>query len=708
MKRNIRILPFIMLMLLSSAVYSQILEPVTWSFDTKKISDDVVELQLKATMDKGWHLYSQDVPKGGPIATTFNFDKSDNYRLIGDTKEPTPIEEYDKNFEMVLKFFDNSVTFRQRIKVTSEDDFTIEGELEYMCCDDKSCLPPDYVDFSFDIKGVEGAQPQGSQAEEGDPQTDEQADAPTEDTNGGLDETVAEEKLINYGDTSEKAVTTAEVPETELWKPVIDQVKAFEDEESERSQSWWVIFFLGFIGGLIALLTPCVWPMIPMTVSFFLKRSGDHRAKGVRDAVIYGLGIIVIYVSIGLGITLAFGADALNSLSTNAFFNLLFFLLLVIFAIAFFGGFELTLPASWTNAMDSRADKTSGLLSIFFMAFTLALVSFSCTGPIIGTLLVEAAISGARLGPFMGMLGFSVALAVPFTVFAIFPSWLNSMPKSGGWLNSVKVVLGFLELALAFKFLSVADLSYHWGLLDRDVFLAIWIVIFTLLGLYLLGKIRFPHDSDMKRIPVFSLFLAIASLSFAAYMVPGMWGAPVKAVAAFAPPPLTQDFSLYESEVHAKFTDYEQGMEYARQVNKPVIIDFTGWGCVNCRKMENSVWTDPRVKDMLENDYVLISLYVDDKQKLPESEIMIITESGKERKLNTVGRKWSYLQRVKFGTNSQPFYVILDNQGNLLIKPHAYDKSVKKYVEWLQKGLKEFREQQNSNNKQPVQEEESE
>ncbi len=691
-------------MLLSSGLYSQILEPVTWSFDTKKVSDDVVELQLKATMDKGWHLYSQDVPKGGPIATSFNFDESANYSLIGDTKEPKAIEEYDKNFEMVLKYFDNSVTFRQRIKVTSEEDFTIEGELEYMCCNDESCLPPDYVDFSFDIEGVEGTQPQETQTPESGQQTEEKADAATEDTGDDPGEVVPQEELINYGDTSEKVVTTAEVPEKKLWEPVVDQVKEFETEgKDESARAWWVIFFMGFVGGLIALLTPCVWPMIPMTVSFFLKRSGNSRSKGIRDAVVYGLGIIVIYVTIGLGITLAFGADALNNLSTNAFFNLLFFLLLVVFAVAFFGGFELTLPSKWTNAMDSRADKTSGLLSIFFMAFTLALVSFSCTGPIIGTLLVEAAVSGARLGPFMGMLGFSVALAVPFTIFAIFPSWLNSMPKSGGWLNSVKVVLGFLELALAFKFLSVADLSYHWGLLDRDVFLAIWIVIFTLLGLYLLGKLRFPHDSDMKRIPVFSLFLAIISLSFAVYMVPGMWGAPVKAVAAFAPPPLTQDFSLYESEVHAEFTDYEQGMEYARQVNKPVIIDFTGWGCVNCRKMENSVWTDPRVKDMLENDYVLISLYVDDKQKLPESEIMTVTESGKERELNTVGRKWSYLQRVKFGTNSQPFYVILDHQGNLLIKPRAYDKSVKGYVEWLHKGLKEFRQKQKDNNKQPIQ-----
>lgn len=687
--RIFSIVSIIALMLSASSALGQILNPVKWSYDQKQISEEIVELQFKATIDPGWHLYSQDIPEGGPIPTSFKFEESNNFELIGKTTEPEPIEEFDKNFDMVLKFFGKSATFKQRIKVTTSEDFELNGELEFMCCDDTRCLPPDFETFSFNIKGAAGA---------GQPKTTDTPDDKTESASDDNDNPDNQPNEVSDQDTATMNADTAAtvVPEKvssdKLWEPVQDQLKAFEDEEEEENQSWWVIFFLGFVGGLIALLTPCVWPMIPMTVSFFLKRSGDSRTKGIRDAAIYGLGIIIIYVAIGLGVTLIFGADALNNLSTNAFFNLLFFLLLVVFAIAFFGGFELTLPSKWTNAMDSRADKTSGLLSIFFMAFTLALVSFSCTGPIIGTLLVEAAVSGARLGPFMGMLGFSIALAVPFTIFAVFPSWLNSMPKSGGWLNSVKVVLGFLELALAFKFLSVADLSYHWGLLDRDVFLAIWIVIFTLLGFYLLGKLRFPHDSDMKRIPVLSLFLAIISFSFAVYMVPGMWGAPVKAVAAFAPPPITQDFSLYDSEVHAKFTDYEAGMEYAKRKDKPVIVDFTGWGCVNCRKMENSVWTDQRIHDMLINDYVLISLFVDDKTKLPEEEIMTVTENGKTRELNTVGRKWSYLQRMKFGNNSQPFYVILDHQGNVLSKPRAYNKDVAAYRNWLRDGLKKFEE----------------
>lgn len=683
-----------LMMLMSSFSNAQVLEPVKWSFDKKQVSEDIIELQFHAEMDAGWHLYSQDIPEGGPIPTSFSFEESNHYELIGDVSEPEPIKDFDSNFDMELKFFDESATFKQRIKVTSEEDFTISGELEYMCCDDSRCLPPDYVPYSFDISGVAGSGKSAEQ-EETSSETEESKEPESEEAEDDTKQADAEGLVQQKSAEADSGSSPEGVSEKKLWEPVIDQVKSYEeDEDQQGTRAWWVIFFMGFVGGLIALVTPCVWPMIPMTVSFFLKRSGDDKKKGIRDAFIYGLGIIIIYVSIGLGVTLIFGADALNSLSTNAFFNLLFFLLLVLFAIAFLGGFELTLPSKWTNAMDSRADKTSGFLSIFFMAFTLALVSFSCTGPIIGTLLVEAAITGARLGPFLGMLGFSIALAIPFTLFAIFPSWLNTMPKSGGWLNSVKVVLGFLELALAFKFLSVADLSYHWGILDRDVFLAIWIVIFTLLGFYFLGKLRFPGDTEMKKIPVSRLFLGIIAFSFAVYMVPGMWGAPVKAVAAFAPPPVTQDFSLYDAEVHADFNDYSEGMEYARQHDMPVLLDFTGWGCVNCRKMENSVWTDARVHDMLTNDFVLISLYVDDKTDLPENKAITVTESGQEKELTKVGRKWSYFQRMKFGNNSQPFYVILDHEGNLLARPYAYDQSVPKYVQWLQTGLREFEKQE--------------
>lgn len=477
-----------------------------------------------------------------------------------------------------------------------------------------------------------------------------------------------------------------------LWSPVIDQLKSFGDSTvSAADTSWLFIFFAGFLGGLIALLTPCVWPMIPMTVSFFLKRTKD-RKKAIRDAITYGLSIIVIYLVMGLLITGIFGASALNDLSTNAIFNILFFLLLVVFAVSFFGAFELVLPASWTSKLDSKADSTTGVLSIFFMSFTLVLVSFSCTGPIIGTLLVQAASMGTAVGPAIGMFGFALALSIPFSVFAIFPNMLQSMPKSGGWLNSVKVVLGFLELALALKFLSVADLAYGWRLLDREAFIVLWIVIFSLLGVYLLGKIKFSHDSEVKYVSVPRLFMAIISFAFAIYMVPGLWGAPLKAISAFAPPLYTQDFNLYKNEVHAAFDDYESGMAYAKKVNKPVMIDFSGFGCVNCRKMEASVWTDPKVKQMLENDYVLITLMVDDKTKLPQP--IEIQENGKTRKLKTIGDKWSYLQRSKFGSNAQPFYILLNDEGQPLGPSYAFNEDVSKYIQFLQNGLKEFKKEQ--------------
>ena len=511
------------------------------------------------------------------------------------------------------------------------------------------------------------------------------------------DEKAAEEPVATIPTLATMADSTVQdsavfipVAASDYWTPVIDQLKALENggKNDVGHSSLWMIFLLGLLGGLVALVTPCVWPIIPMTVSFFLHRSGDKK-KGIKDAIIYGLSIVVIYVALGLIVTWIFGASALNSMATNAWFNIFFFLLLVIFAASFFGAFEITLPSSWNSAVDSKAEKTGGLLGIFLMAFTLTLVSFSCTGPIIGFLLVEVSTMGSIIAPTIGMLGFAVALALPFTIFAMFPSWLKSMPKSGGWMNVVKVTLGFIELAFALKFLSVADLAYNWRILDRETFLALWIVIFGLLGVYLLGGIKFPHDDDDRHIGVFRFFLALASLAFAVYMVPGLWGAPLKAVSAFAPPMKTQDFNLFDNEVKPKFMDYDAGMEYARQHGQPVMIDFTGYGCVNCRKMEAAVWVDPTVASIMNNDYVLIQLYVD--EKTPLAEPIMVNENGQERKLRTVGDKWSYLQSSKFGANAQPFYVLLDNQGNPLAPSYSYDEDVSKYVDFLRGGLNKYK-----------------
>ena len=596
---------------------------------------------------------------------------------------------------MNLRWYPGTVSFIQKLKVTDPAKFKVEGEVEFMACNDETCLPPDQIPFSFDKKSihVDPALAANSSTTEVDK---EDATTVQPDT-----QVVAEDASeLNTPDPTAKETPATTSPKASdsltdspnLWSPVIDQLKAFGDSTvSAADTSWLFIFFAGFLGGLIALLTPCVWPMIPMTVSFFLKRTKD-RKKAIRDAITYGLSIIVIYLVMGLLITGIFGASALNDLSTNAIFNILFFLLLVVFAVSFFGAFELVLPASWTSKLDSKADSTTGVLSIFFMSFTLVLVSFSCTGPIIGTLLVQAASMGTAVGPAIGMFGFALALSIPFSVFAIFPNMLQSMPKSGGWLNSVKVVLGFLELALALKFLSVADLAYGWRLLDREAFIVLWIVIFSLLGVYLLGKIKFSHDSEVKYVSVPRLFMAIISFAFAIYMVPGLWGAPLKAISAFAPPLYTQDFNLYKNEVHAAFDDYESGMAYAKKVNKPVMIDFSGFGCVNCRKMEASVWTDPKVKQMLENDYVLITLMVDDKTKLPQP--IEIQENGKTRKLKTIGDKWSYLQRSKFGSNAQPFYILLNDEGQPLGPSYAFNEDVSKYIQFLQNGLKEFKKEQ--------------
>ena len=637
-----------------------------------------------------------NLPEGGPVSTSFTFETLNGAELIGQpvpSVKPTTV--YDEQFAMNLRWYPGTVSFIQKLKVTDPAKFKVEGEVEFMACNDETCLPPDQIPFSFDKKSihVDPALAANSSTTEVDK---EDATAIQPDT-----QVVAEEASeLNTPDPAAKKTPATTSPKASdsltdspnLWSPVIDQLKAFGDSTvSAADTSWLFIFFAGFLGGLIALLTPCVWPMIPMTVSFFLKRTKD-RKKAIRDAITYGLSIIVIYLVMGLLITGIFGASALNDLSTNAIFNILFFLLLVVFAVSFFGAFELVLPASWTSKLDSKADSTTGVLSIFFMSFTLVLVSFSCTGPIIGTLLVQAASMGTAVGPAIGMFGFALALSIPFSVFAIFPNMLQSMPKSGGWLNSVKVVLGFLELALALKFLSVADLAYGWRLLDREAFIVLWIVIFSLLGVYLLGKIKFSHDSEVKYVSVPRLFMAIISFAFAIYMVPGLWGAPLKAISAFAPPLYTQDFNLYKNEVHAAFDDYESGMAYAKKVNKPVMIDFSGFGCVNCRKMEASVWTDPKVKQMLENDYVLITLMVDDKTKLPQP--IEIQENGKTRKLKTIGDKWSYLQRSKFGSNAQPFYILLNDEGQPLGPSYAFNEDVSKYIQFLQNGLKEFKKEQ--------------
>ena len=692
-----KLISSIMLALIALVAQAQILTPVKWKIklDDKGGAPEK-EIVFTATADKGWHLYDMNLPEGGPVSTSFTFETLNGAELIGQpvpSVKPTTV--YDEQFAMNLRWYPGTVSFTQKLKVTDPAKFKAEGEVEFMACNDETCLPPDQIPFSFDKKSihVDPALAANSSTTEVDK---EDATAIQPDT-----QVVAEEASeLNTPDPAAKETPATTSPKASgsltdspnLWSPVIDQLKSFGDATvSAADTSWLFIFFAGFLGGLIALLTPCVWPMIPMTVSFFLKRTKD-RKKAIRDAITYGLSIIVIYLVMGLLITGIFGASALNDLSTNAIFNILFFLLLVVFAVSFFGAFELVLPASWTSKLDSKADSTTGILSIFFMSFTLVLVSFSCTGPIIGTLLVQAASMGTAVGPAIGMCGFALALSIPFSVFAIFPNMLQSMPKSGGWLNSVKVVLGFLELALALKFLSVADLAYGWRLLDREAFIVLWIVIFSLLGVYLLGKIKFSHDSEVKYVSVPRLFMAIISFAFAIYMVPGLWGAPLKAISAFAPPLYTQDFNLYKNEVHAAFDDYESGMAYAKKVNKPVMIDFSGFGCVNCRKMEASVWTDPKVKQMLENDYVLITLMVDDKTKLPQP--IEIQENGKTRKLKTIGDKWSYLQRSKFGSNAQPFYILLNDEGQPLGPSYAFNEDVSKYIQFLQNGLKEFKKEQ--------------
>ncbi len=667
------------LLLFAVAVQAQIQDPVKFKSELKTLAADEAEVVFTATIDKGWHVYSTDLGDGGPISATFNVEKISGAEVVGKLKPVgKEISTFDKLFEMKVRYFENTAQFVQKLKLTGGA-YQLEGYLEYGACNDENCLPPTQVPFQFSGR-AEGAAKEAAAAT-----TETKVEKQSAEQETAAD--TASVAAIGGADGPTEINVTDKV---DLWKPVINELQSLGETTSQEDMSWIYIFITGFAGGLLALFTPCVWPIIPMTVSFFLKRSKDKK-KGIRDAWTYGASIVVIYVTLGLAITLIFGASALNALSTNAVFNILFCLMLVVFAASFFGAFEITLPSKWSTAVDSKAEATSGLLSIFLMAFTLSLVSFSCTGPIIGFLLVQVSTTGSVVAPAIGMLGFAIALALPFTLFALFPSWLKSMPKSGGWMNIIKVTLGFLELAFALKFLSVADLAYGWRILDRETFLALWIVLFALLGFYLLGKIKFPHDDDDSKVSVPRFFMALASLAFAVYMVPGLWGAPLKAVSAFAPPMQTQDFNLYNNEVHAKFDDYDLGMEYARQHGKPVMLDFTGYGCVNCRKMELAVWTNPKVSDIINNDYVLITLYVDNKTPLPSP--VKIVENGTERTLRTVGDKWSYLQRVKFGANAQPFYVLIDNEGKPLNKSYSYDEDIPKYIEFLQTGLENYKKE---------------
>lgn len=633
------------LMCIISTAFAQMVTPFKWAADSTA-NGNSVEITIKATIEDGWHLYGLELPsEDGPSATTINFNRLEGVELDGkiDAKSDLVVK-FDPIFGFELNWYEKEAVFTQKAKITDKENWVIGGTISYMGCNDETCMMGEPFSFAF---------------------------------GPGAAKTVA--VAADNEELNEAAA--------DIYTPVISQLKEYGETTDSSDSSLWIIFLLGLGGGFIALFTPCVWPIIPMTVSFFLKRSGDKR-KGRRDAFIYGIAIIIIYLALGLAVTGIFGAAALNALATNAIFNIIFFLLLVVFALSFFGMFELTLPASWSSKMDEKAESTTGFLSILFMAFTLVLVSFSCTGPIIGTLLVEAA-QGSWVGPAIGMLGFSIALALPFSIFAMFPSMLKSMPKSGGWLNSVKVVLGFLELALSLKFLSVADLAYGWGILDRETFIALWVVIFALLGMYLLGKITLPHDDKLERVSVMRMMLALISFAYAIYLIPGLWGAPLRSASAFAPPLNTQDFNLYDNEVHPQTHDFEVAMQMAQTQNKPVLVDFSGFGCVNCRKMEAAVWTDGDVADKLRNDFILVTLMVDDRTPLAKP--FRVVEDGVEKVFNTVGEKNSYIQRSKFGANAQPFYVILDADANPVYKSYAFDENPSHFVEFLEIGKKNFK-----------------
>ncbi len=667
---KLRALSFFLLLWI--AIGANAADPVSWTFRLTGDNTASPAIEATATIAPGFHMYAIDNPPGGSSPLEFFFDLK-GCSLDG---KPTANKAYHKQYDDVFMvdqhLYEGTVTFVQKLKPTAKD-FDVKVEVKGQACNEEDCVP------IFGSSKLSGHAPASAVADvKEEPATESAAQEIAQMT----DSLQSAETLLPEPDTS------GIVADKSWWDNVEAELDVFEDNPTQQERSLLYILIAGFIGGLIALVTPCVWPMIPMTVSFFLKQN-KNRSKAIRSASVYGLSIIVIYVALGLVITGIFGASALNELATSAIFNIIFFALLVIFAISFLGGFELTLPASWTNKMDSKVDSTTGLLSIFFMAFTLVLVSFSCTGPIIGTLLVEAAATSDLLSPAVGMFGFALALALPFTLFAMFPTMLKSMPKSGGWLNSVKVVLGFLELALALKFLSVADLAYGWRILDREVFVSLWIVIFALLGVYLLGKLRFPHDSAVEKTGVGRFLLACISFSFAVYMLPGLWGAPLKAISAFAPPAHTQDFSLFEGNVHAQVSDFEEGMKLATRLNKPVLIDFSGHGCVNCRKMEAAVWTDPEIKRTIDDNFVLVTLMVDEKKALPQP-IVVKESDGTERTLRTVGDKWSYLQRTKFGANAQPYHVILDNAGKPLSPSFGYKEDIPGYKRFLRQGIENY------------------
>ncbi len=653
--------------MLSLPAAAQILDPVAWQFSKEKIAENEYELQMTATIDPGWYIYGTDLEPGGPIPTAFFFNDADGFDFVGDLRYPSAEVKFDPNFDMDIPMYGERVTFRQTIRVLSPSPVVVSGELQFMSCDDQRCLPPDYIDFVFELDGVKGMEPVAAIEPAGD---DKQKDATTETR------------------------------------------RIYTPEEAEDSGLGWT-FILGFLGGLLALLTPCVFPMIPLTVSFFL-RNADNRARALRDALFYGMTIVFSYVVLGLAISMLFGPSTLNALATSPGFNVFFFALLVFFSASFFGAFELTMPSNWSNALDSKADKAGGLIGVILMGLTFVLVSFSCTGPIVGTLLVEAAIGGSVFAPAIGMLGFSLALAIPFSLFALFPTALKSLPKSGGWMNAVKVVLGFIVLAFSLKFLSVADAVGQWGMLSREVFLVIWIAIFFLMGLYLIGKIKFAHDSELKYLSVPRLMLAIATFAFVFYLIPGLWGAPLRAVSSFLPSQVTQEFDLSRVRAQAQdpadsgiyvgesvqegphglmaFTDYNEGLQAAREAGKPVFLDFTGLGCANCRKMEASVWSDPLVMASLRDDFVKISLFVDDRTRLPDSEQFVSDALGRERNIRTIGQKWSVFQAERYGANTQPYYVILDHDENMLAPAHGYDTNTDSYLEFLNTGRDNFYE----------------
>jgi thiol:disulfide interchange protein len=684
LNKKIILTAFIFLVLHVFVLQGQILQPVSWNFSHKKTGNNQFELFFTAQIDAGWSIYGLDIPEGGPIATQIDIKKGEGFALKGNLQAPKAEVKYDPNFNMELSMYSREVTFSQLVEITSSKPVKVTGELVFMSCDATSCLPPDYIEFAFNLPATESAV---------------QSEIPVSTTRQ------AEDQI-----TPTDEVAASETPGEEQDSDTSATIYSPEDT-STAGRSFWGMFITGLLGGMLALLTPCVFPMIPLTVSFFLRNS-ENRARAVRDALLYGFTIVFSYVVLGLAISMIFGADTLNTLATSPGFNLFFFALLIFFAASFFGAFELAMPSSWSTALDSKADQTGGFMGVILMGFTFVLVSFSCTGPIVGTLLVDAATGGNLYGPAIGMLGFSLALAIPFSLFAVFPTALKSLPRSGGWMNAVKVVLGFIVLAFSLKFLATADAVGQWGILDREVFIVIWIAISLLLGLYLIGKIKFAHDSDLKYMSVPRLILAIMSFAFVFYLLPGLWGAPLKMISSFLPSSTTQDFDLsrgvaataksdlsniyigssVKESVHGlmAFTDYEEGMAAARKAGMPVFLDFTGLGCANCRKMEANVWSDPQVLQRLANDFVKISLYVDDRTPLPEHEQFVSSALGRERTIRNVGQKWSVFQAERYGMNTQPFYVILSHNEEMLAPPHSFNPSIADFVEFLDTGKSNF------------------